>query len=118
MKLPNKDYDSTDAFHKELAAMIAKYGRGTLTAVYWSNWADPDTSRSLHGMAICELQYGLLATPFEVVTTASGYVLSLRARRVTIRDPLYFQQREESGVDMLSRMLGLPTPLNSESKSE
>lgn len=99
--------------------MIAKYGRGTLTAVYWSNWADPATSRSLHGMAICELQYGLLATPFEVVTIAGGYVLSLRARRVTVRDHLYFKRHEESGVAQFSRLMGLPqgTPLNSETES-
>lgn len=78
--------------------MITKYGRGTLTAVYWSNWADPAMSSSLHGMAICELQYGLLATPFEVVTVACGYVLSLRSRRVTVRDNRYFKRHEENGV--------------------
>lgn len=72
-------FDSADEFHQHLSLHNAKHGKGDVVAVVWSNYRHP-----VHGLCVCQLQYGMVSFSFRVQHSSNGYTLVARGHRNSV----------------------------------
>ncbi len=86
---------SGDEFHSLIQMMVSAYGRGTPVGIVWDENADATRRRVLFGMVVCQLQYGMTAYHFRVLTVSNGFSLHmLKHTKSVVSD--YFVSREDA----------------------